>query len=200
MQHTFLITGLACLMAAIVGGGLKAFGIEIPLLNSRIRQTILGLLGIVLIAAGFVLYPALPIDSGNSNQSTKQQVPTPPLSRDRGSSDRAGVQERITGGTIIVRCTANPHATPVGGQVEIRVLALTEQNSPLPNANVKIESGGGWFSTSGTSTEVGNTDLGGIFATHWLSPKPAAAAYVMGVNVNKEGFAEGYEECRVPIH
>ncbi len=29
MQQTLLITGLTCLIAAIVGGGLKAFGIEI---------------------------------------------------------------------------------------------------------------------------------------------------------------------------
>lgn len=51
MQQTFLITGLTCLIASIVGGGLKAFGIEIPLLRSRLRQVILGLLGIFLVAA-----------------------------------------------------------------------------------------------------------------------------------------------------
>lgn len=54
MQHTFLIAGLACVIGAIVGGGLKAFGIELPLVNSRIRQAVLGLLGVALITAGIM--------------------------------------------------------------------------------------------------------------------------------------------------
>lgn len=58
MQQTLLITGLTCLIAAIVGGGLKAFGIEIPLLSSRVRQVVLGLFGLILIAVG--LFPLFP--------------------------------------------------------------------------------------------------------------------------------------------
>ena len=38
METTFLSAGLACLIAAIVGGGLKAFGIEIPVMSMRFRQ------------------------------------------------------------------------------------------------------------------------------------------------------------------
>jgi hypothetical protein len=30
MQSTLLNVGLACIIGAIVGGGLKAFGVEIP--------------------------------------------------------------------------------------------------------------------------------------------------------------------------
>lgn len=50
MENTLLGFGLACIAAAIVGGGLKAFGFEIPILNSMARQVLLGLLGVILIA------------------------------------------------------------------------------------------------------------------------------------------------------
>ena len=46
-NHLVLI-GLACIIAAIVGGGLKLAGIEIPLLTSVRRQALLGGLGVVL--------------------------------------------------------------------------------------------------------------------------------------------------------
>lgn len=105
----------------------------------------------------------------------------------------------VQGGQIQVRCTASPHSIPAGGQVAIRILAYTEQDSPVNGANVRIESGGGWFSSSGTTTEVGETGSGGVFMTQWRSPNPAARAYGMGVTVTKNGFSEGRGECNVPI-
>ena len=107
--------------------------------------------------------------------------------------------EAVHGGQIRVQCTANPHSIPAGGQVEIRVLAFTEQNSPVSGANVSIKSGGGWFSASGTTTEIGQTDSGGVFITRWRSPNPATSGYGMGVTVTKNGFTEGKGECNVPV-
>jgi hypothetical protein len=46
---TILGAGLACVIAAIVGGGLKAFGVEVPLLTSVKRQLLLGALGAALV-------------------------------------------------------------------------------------------------------------------------------------------------------
>jgi hypothetical protein len=177
MQQTLLIAGLACLIAAIVGGGLKAFGIEIPVLSSRFRQAVLGLLGLILIVVASLPGP------------TPSPTETPP----------ANGQGHFVGGTVNVRCTAQPHAIPAGGQVEIRVLALTEQDRPLADANIRIETGGGWFSASGTATEVGQTNVDGVFMTQWQAPQPAAAAYAMSVRVTREGFTEGQAECYVPI-
>lgn len=54
MSSTLLITGLACVIAAIVGGGLKAFGIEIPVLQSAKRQWVLAVLGVVLLSGSFI--------------------------------------------------------------------------------------------------------------------------------------------------
>jgi hypothetical protein len=50
--ETFLTTtGIICIIAAIVGGGLKAQGIEFPVLSSRSRQLLLAGLGAVLVFA-----------------------------------------------------------------------------------------------------------------------------------------------------
>jgi hypothetical protein len=55
MGATLLCTGLGCLIAAIIGGGLKVFGIVFPPLQSIHRQTLLGGTGILLMIAGVVL-------------------------------------------------------------------------------------------------------------------------------------------------
>ena len=52
METTLITAGIACVIAAIVGGGLKAFAIEIRVLDSVRRQAALGAFGVLLIAAG----------------------------------------------------------------------------------------------------------------------------------------------------
>jgi hypothetical protein len=105
----------------------------------------------------------------------------------------------VQGEQIKVRCTARPHSIPAGGQVEIRILAFTEQSSPVSGAGVRIEAGGGWYSLSGTTTEIGQTDSSGVFMTHWKAPKPAARGYGMSAIVSKNGFTDGKCEFTVPI-
>lgn len=56
MTTTFLTIGLVCIIGAIVGGGLKAFQIEIPALHSSRRQAILAALGCLLVIASFALW------------------------------------------------------------------------------------------------------------------------------------------------
>jgi hypothetical protein len=48
--NNLLIMGVSCLAAAIAGGGLRFFGLEIPLLSSMQRQVLLGMLGLGLIS------------------------------------------------------------------------------------------------------------------------------------------------------
>src|SRR5215467_7511710 len=55
MAQTLLVVGLACIVAAIVGGGLTAFQVQMPALTSRVRQVMLAALGLVLIGASFFL-------------------------------------------------------------------------------------------------------------------------------------------------
>jgi len=56
MGNTVLTLGLVCITAAIVGGGLKAFKIEVPVIASVKRQLLLAGFGIVLLA-GFGVVP-----------------------------------------------------------------------------------------------------------------------------------------------
>jgi hypothetical protein len=61
LSNTLLTTGLACIIAAIIGGGLKAFGIEIAVLRSWKRQALLAMFGAMLTtAAYFIQHPAIP--------------------------------------------------------------------------------------------------------------------------------------------
>src|SRR5919106_6604053 len=55
MTTVFVTAGVACIIAAIVGGGLKAFGMEIPALKSRARRIALASFGTVLTFAGIML-------------------------------------------------------------------------------------------------------------------------------------------------
>lgn len=50
--------GVAAILGALVGGGLKAFGVELPILASLQRQVVLGLTGLGLIVAGLLVRPA----------------------------------------------------------------------------------------------------------------------------------------------
>ncbi len=55
MSNTLLTAGLACIVAAIVGGGLKAFGIEIGILRSWKRQGLLAMFGAVMLVTAYVM-------------------------------------------------------------------------------------------------------------------------------------------------
>lgn len=57
LNTTLIITGVIALFAAILGGGLKALGFEIPVLQSTRRQILLAAFGTVLIAWGMAVEP-----------------------------------------------------------------------------------------------------------------------------------------------
>jgi hypothetical protein len=50
VNSPLFILGIVCLLAAIVGGGVKAMGSELPVINSWRRQMLLALFGVILIA------------------------------------------------------------------------------------------------------------------------------------------------------
>jgi N-acetylneuraminic acid mutarotase len=60
VEGTVLMLGLACIIAAIVGGGLKMAKVEIPLVSSPVRQVILALVGIVLVVFSLGPFPSPP--------------------------------------------------------------------------------------------------------------------------------------------
>lgn len=91
MEATLLTVGLVCLVAAVVGGGLKILGNEVPALQSVRRQVILGGVGVALIAGAF--WDRLPVsrdrpgpESQPSNAAGNSVVPP---SADAGRSEAA---------------------------------------------------------------------------------------------------------------
>lgn len=111
MEKVFLSTGIACIIAAIVGGGFKAFGVEIPALSSLPRQMILGSFGIVLIFS-----PSLSLISESDKlDKTYSTVPMPMSSErinfQRGSSSYSFTVNLIKGGSkgYILRIKESQH-------------------------------------------------------------------------------------------
>src|SRR5579863_3228382 len=51
MSSVLVGAALACIIAAIAGGGLTAFGVQVPVIPSSKRQSLLGLFGIILLGA-----------------------------------------------------------------------------------------------------------------------------------------------------
>jgi hypothetical protein len=77
MAQTLLLVGLACLIAAIVGGGLTAFQVQLPALKSTVRQVMLAIVGLGLIGSSVYMqfyYRAAP--SGASPQTPAAQGPS----------------------------------------------------------------------------------------------------------------------------
>jgi hypothetical protein len=71
VTQILLTAGVVCLIAAVVGGGLKAFGIEMPLLQSVQRQVLLAVLGAgLLVGAYFTQAP-------HDNEPAPAQSATP---------------------------------------------------------------------------------------------------------------------------
>ena len=81
MHTTLLTTGLVCMIAAIVGGGLKAFVIEVPAFQSTRRQVALGLFGLVLFVAGLSLSPKPSPSPPSPQPGTQDPAPLPAASQ-----------------------------------------------------------------------------------------------------------------------
>ena len=54
-ERNVFVAGFVCVVGAVVGGGFKAFDIELPVVDSVHRQVLLAGVGLVLVAASFVV-------------------------------------------------------------------------------------------------------------------------------------------------
>jgi hypothetical protein len=63
INTVLLSAGAACVIIAVVGGGASAFGVQIPLIESRPRQVLLFVLGVAFLAAAVIF------DNGDSKSS-----------------------------------------------------------------------------------------------------------------------------------
>jgi hypothetical protein len=186
MDNVFLVAGIACLIAAVVGGGLKAFGIEIPILKSGARQFGLGVLGVTLILAGAFINSG----PGHNLLPTPTPIPTPVP-----TPHNQTVRPTPVGGPISVDVNNNPRGVSPGGKTEISVLATAGDGSVIPNAAVAVSAGGGVFEETGALKSIGATNDKGVYRTVWRTHEPQAysgdMSYLIHVEVSKEGFIKG---------
>jgi hypothetical protein len=73
LTELLVSAGIACIIGAIVGGGLKAFGIELPVLQTLWRQLALAGFGGILLGIGILT----PLDPPLSPDSTPTPTPAP---------------------------------------------------------------------------------------------------------------------------
>lgn len=81
MSETLIVIGLACVIGAAVGGGLKLKGVEIPVISSLPRQALLAGIGVAVIVGAF----AFGREGATNGAPTDSRTTGPP-----GRSSRAG--------------------------------------------------------------------------------------------------------------
>ncbi|OPY74532.1 MAG: hypothetical protein A4E65_03807 [Syntrophorhabdus sp. PtaU1.Bin153] len=192
-DNVFVISGIACLIAAVVGGGLKAFGIEVPALKSLVRQIVLGVLGVILIVIG-ALHPS---------DTTDTKTRRPPTPRTETATGLSRVTPTIVGGPISVNVNNYPRVVQAGGTTDISVLATARDGSVIQNARVVFSAGGGAFEETGTTQAMGYTNEKGVYRTKWRTYEAGAysgnMSYRIGVQVTKEGFDRGRGTIEIPV-
>lgn len=184
MHQTFIIAGVVCIIASIVGGGLKAFGVEMPLLNSTPRQIILGIVGIVFLFFG------MGWNNGSDNKTTTKTV----KKGDSSSTSVTPVQEmRIT-------ASSDPQIIHPDKEAKINVFIYKPDNTPIEGVKVKIKAPAGYFKNSANKIELGTTDSRGRFITKWRPPQyPTNHPYHFDVSAIKEGFAESNADFSISV-
>jgi hypothetical protein len=175
MDNPFVIAGLACLIAAIVGGGLRFLGVEVPLLKSRIRQAVLGIVGVLLLIFGLGVV-RLP----------KHVEPQKPV-------------------TLIRAWTDGPQAIGPNEGTGIRVSAMTGGTCESTAMVSIRDASGGRFQPSGTTAVNGQLDDHCEFLVLWaLAPEnrhPTQQVYHdMQVEVTKDGATIGTAQVSVLVH
>lgn len=194
METILLSAGIACLIAAVIGGGLNAFGIEIRLLESLTRQLLLGALGAILVVISFAT-------SAPPNPPDGKSSPTPkPMGTDP-SSPR--VSPPRTDGPLHLSVNNNPRVVVAGGQTTILVRVTDQAGNAVADARVRVSAGGGYFVATGVTTVYGLTDAQGLYRTNWHTYEARAytgnMSYALRIDVSKEGFAKGERELTVPV-
>jgi hypothetical protein len=117
METTLTTAGIACIIAAIVGGGLKAFGIEIRVLDSGRRQAALGAFGVLLVAAGlgWNTLSAAPGPRSSEQPSSGQQASGQQPSGQQASGQPSSGQRSLS----TVECSLAWFANPAPGRVTV---------------------------------------------------------------------------------
>ncbi|KQC04795.1 MAG: hypothetical protein APR53_09430 [Methanoculleus sp. SDB] len=92
--------------------------------------------------------------------------------------------------SLVVDSSVHPWTVSPGGTTEMRVLVTNANAVPVQSATVRLESGGGIFSSSGMMAVTGTTDENGVFTTYWQAPDPATRGYQISITATKPGYSK----------
>ena len=205
MDNIFLGTGLACIIAAIVGGGLKAFGIEVPVFQSNPRQIALGVLGVALVVVG--LNPNFVSRTlGPRPHNSSGDVPASPPEVTAAAPTEATAVPATPSivGPLQINVNADQLSVAPGGSTQINVFVTGGNDLPVPGARVKVSAGGGIFTDTGGTESVGQTDEKGVFRTTWrtydASKYTGDMSYELGVKASKENLADAAGRITIFVH
>jgi hypothetical protein len=100
-----------------------------------------------------------------------------------------------------VNLSADPPQILPSGTTAISVEVLSAPDSPIKDAAVRIELGGGMFKESGVSYITGTTNAYGFFAAHWVCPAsaPEPYGYFVTATVTKAGYIETAKRITISI-
>ena len=199
MDSTLLLLGIACIIAAIVGGGLKAVGFEFPPLSSIGRQIGLGALGVILVLVSRSYVPNPPdVPKAQPISPSAEAGPTP-------------THAKQSSGMLAVRVVVTPPAVQSGEKATVYAEVTDPNGDRVEGASVVVAAGGGRFlesadaafsstdSLQGPFSAGGRTSVSGAYTTWWVC-RPCAPAYGLTVKASKSGFIEGSAEATVRIH
>jgi hypothetical protein len=78
MESGLILIGVGCIIGAIVGGGVKLVQVELAQVTSLRRQVMLGIFGIMLVAAGLIAGGHLQIPGSRTDTETATAVGSKP--------------------------------------------------------------------------------------------------------------------------
>lgn len=90
MSESLLIAGIVCIVGAIVGGGIKLLGAEVPVLNSFGRQALLFVVGLAFLFASFQIAGPKPAPPAPTRPASGPGGEPPPQS---GAAAQTGCPE-----------------------------------------------------------------------------------------------------------
>ena len=192
MNVPILSAGIACVIAAIVGGGMKALGAEIPTIQSTRRQLALGAFGVILIVGAFIIdkpSPKVPDNSVQSdrtvNASSSDIRPTPPAPKPVIQPTPQPSHPSAQQPTL-----APPTPQPSHPSAQQPAPAVhTLSSSPNPSQGITAvhveQSTSTWI-----DTETGR--MWPLLTTHIASSEAAAANYCRDLTLG------GYHDWRLP--
>jgi hypothetical protein len=93
-----------------------------------------------------------------------------------------------------------PRVVRLGGSADVQVEVLSGPNSPIADAQVRIDVGGGFFRRSNGLVSEGLTNPHGFYADAWTSPPGSAGiTYLITVRVSKAGFEDVSRRLEISV-